>query len=70
MDPARGFEGGIFLVIRRRDEQYPTLWSQQRAVLMQMMSNPDPHMQTVLAHPENIGIDQATAGARGVCDSG
>ena len=38
------------------DEQYPTLWSQQRAVLMQMMANPDPQMQSVLAHPENMGL--------------
>jgi hypothetical protein len=38
------------------DEQYPTLWSQQRAVLMQMMANPDSQMQSVLAHPENMGL--------------
>ena len=38
------------------DEQYPTLWSQQRAVLMQMMANPDPQMQAVLAHPENMAL--------------
>ena len=38
------------------DEQYPTLWSQQRAVLMQMMGNPDPQMQAVLAHPENMAL--------------
>jgi hypothetical protein len=38
------------------DEQYPTLWSQQRAVLMQMMGSPDPQMQTVLAHPENMAL--------------
>ncbi len=38
------------------DEQYPTLWSQQRAVLMQLMSNPDPQIQAVLAHPENMAL--------------
>jgi hypothetical protein len=38
------------------DEQYPTLWSQQRAVLLQLLSNPDPQIQTVLAHPENMAL--------------
>src|ERR1700723_3042610 len=38
------------------DEQYPTLWSQQRAVLMQMLANPDPQLQSVLAHPENMAL--------------
>ena len=38
------------------DEQYPTLWSQQRAVLMQLLGNPDPQMQAVLAHPENMTL--------------
>ena len=38
------------------DEQYPTLWSQQRAVLMQMMGSPDPQMHTVLSHPENMAL--------------
>jgi crotonobetainyl-CoA:carnitine CoA-transferase CaiB-like acyl-CoA transferase len=38
------------------DEQYPTLWSQQRAVLMQMMGSPDPQMQTLLSHPENMAL--------------
>ena len=38
------------------DEQYPTLWSQQRAVLLQLMGNPDPQMQAVLAHPENMAL--------------
>lgn len=36
------------------DEQYPTLWSQQRAVLLQLLSNSDPQIQSVLAHPENL----------------
>jgi len=38
------------------DEQYPTLWSQHRAVLMQLMANPDPQIQSVLAHPENMAL--------------
>ncbi|MFZ3217724.1 MAG: hypothetical protein WA192_16820 [Candidatus Acidiferrales bacterium] len=38
------------------DEQYPTLWSQQRAVLLQLMANPDPQMQAILAHPENMAL--------------
>src|SRR6202012_2447295 len=38
------------------DEQYPTLWSQQRAVLMQMMGSPDPQMQTDLSNPENMAL--------------
>jgi hypothetical protein len=38
------------------DEQYPTLWSQQRAVLLQLLANPDPEIQTVLAHPENMAL--------------
>ena len=38
------------------DEQYPTLWSQQRAVLMQLIANPDPQLQAVLAHPENMAL--------------
>jgi hypothetical protein len=38
------------------DEQYPTLWSQQRAVLLQLLANPDPQMQAILAHPENMAL--------------
>jgi hypothetical protein len=38
------------------DEQYPTLWSQQRAVLLQLLGNPDPQLQGVLAHPENMAL--------------
>ena len=38
------------------DEQYPTLWSQQRAVMMQLLANPDPQIQAVLAHPENMAL--------------
>lgn len=38
------------------DEQYPTMWSQQRAVLMQLMGSSDPQMQAVLGNPENMGV--------------
>ncbi|HKQ86251.1 MAG TPA: hypothetical protein VJS43_05695 [Candidatus Acidoferrales bacterium] len=38
------------------DEQYPTLWSQQRAVLLQLLGSPDPQIQGVLAHPENMAL--------------
>ncbi|HEY0701660.1 MAG TPA: hypothetical protein VGD60_02735 [Candidatus Acidoferrales bacterium] len=38
------------------DEQYPTLWSQQRAVLLQLLGSPDPQMQAVLSHPENTAL--------------
>jgi hypothetical protein len=38
------------------DEQYPTLWSQQRAVLLQLLGSPDPAMQAVLSHPENLAL--------------
>jgi len=38
------------------DEQYPTLWSQQRAVLLQLLSSPDPEMQALLSHPENLAL--------------
>jgi hypothetical protein len=38
------------------DEQYPTLWSQQRAVLLQLLGTPDPQIQAVLSHPENMAL--------------
>ncbi|MGB6232105.1 MAG: hypothetical protein WBF46_01395, partial [Candidatus Acidiferrales bacterium] len=38
------------------EEQYPTLWSEQRAVLMQLMANPDPRLQAVLGDPSNLGL--------------
>jgi len=38
------------------DEQFPTLWAQQRAVLLQLISTPDPQIQSVLAHPENMAL--------------
>jgi hypothetical protein len=38
------------------EEQYPTLWSEQRGVLMQLMANPDPRLQAVLSDPANLGL--------------
>ncbi|HLW83380.1 MAG TPA: hypothetical protein VKS20_15180 [Candidatus Acidoferrales bacterium] len=38
------------------EEQYPTLWSEQRGVLMQLMANPDPRLQAVLGDPANLGL--------------
>jgi hypothetical protein len=38
------------------DEQYPTLWSQQRGVLLHFLGSPDPEMQAVLSHPENLAL--------------
>jgi hypothetical protein len=38
------------------DEQYPTQWSEQRGVLLQLMANPDPQLQAVLAHPANLSL--------------
>ena len=38
------------------DEQYPTLWSQHGAVLLQLLANPDPQMPAIVAHPENTAL--------------
>ena len=38
------------------DEQYPTQWADQRTVLMQLMTNPDPRLQAVLGDPSNLGL--------------
>jgi hypothetical protein len=38
------------------DEQYPTLWAQQRGVMMQLLANPDPKLQEVLGHPDNMAL--------------
>jgi len=38
------------------DEQYPTLWSQQRGVLLQLMGSPDPQIQAMLSNPENLAL--------------
>ena len=51
----RDLKGNLFSY-PETDEQYPTLWSQQRAVLLQLLANPDPQMQAILAHPENTAL--------------
>ncbi len=38
------------------DEQYPTLWAQQRAVMLQLMGSPDPQIQAMLSNPENLAL--------------
>jgi DNA-directed RNA polymerase subunit RPC12/RpoP len=38
------------------DEQYPTQWAQQRAVLLQLIANPDPQLQNILGSPENLAL--------------
>ncbi|MFZ0038010.1 MAG: hypothetical protein WAK91_11340 [Candidatus Acidiferrales bacterium] len=38
------------------DEQYPTMWSQQRAVVMQLLGSADPQLQQIFAHPENLAL--------------
>src|SRR5271155_942349 len=47
---------GNFFSYPETDEQYPTLWSQQRAVLLQLLGSPDPQIQQILAHPENVAL--------------
>jgi hypothetical protein len=44
------------------DEQYPTLWAQQRAVLLQLMSSPEPQIQAMLANPENLALVKRLVG--------
>jgi hypothetical protein len=38
------------------DEQYPTLWAQQRGVLLQLMGSPDPQIQAMFSNPENLAL--------------
>ncbi len=44
------------------DEQFPTLWAQQRAVLLQLMSSPDPQIQAMLSNPENLALMKRLVG--------
>jgi hypothetical protein len=44
------------------DEQYPTLWAQQRAVLLQLMGSPDPQIQAMLSNPENLALMKRLVG--------
>ncbi|HVB87466.1 MAG TPA: hypothetical protein VNK23_12470 [Candidatus Dormibacteraeota bacterium] len=44
------------------DEQYPTLWAQQRGVLLQLMGSPDPQIQAMLSNPENLALAKRLIG--------
>src|SRR6202167_2189619 len=61
----RDLKGNLFSY-PETDEQYPTLWSQQRAVLLQLLANPDPQLQAVLAHPENMALVKRLMGLEAV----
>ena len=44
------------------DETFPRLKSQQRAVLQQLMTNPDPAIQAALREPANLGFIKSVVG--------
>jgi hypothetical protein len=44
------------------DESFPRLKSQQRAVLQQLMANPDPTVQAALREPANLGFIKSLIG--------
>jgi hypothetical protein len=44
------------------DETFPRLKSQQRAVLQQLMANPDPTIQAALREPANLGFVKSLVG--------
>ena len=44
------------------DETFPRLKSQQRAVLQQLMANPDPTVQATLREPANLGFIKSLIG--------
>jgi hypothetical protein len=44
------------------DESFPRLKSQQRAVLQQLMANPDPMIQRVLTEPANLSFVKSVVG--------
>jgi hypothetical protein len=45
---------GSLVAYPEADEQFPTLWNQKRAVLLQLMGMKDPSIQQTLAMPENL----------------
>lgn len=47
---------GNILAYPEADEQFPALWTQKRAVLLQLMTMNDPMIQRTLALPENLGL--------------
>ena len=44
------------------DETFPRMKSQQRAVLQQLMTNPDPAIQAALREPANLGFIKSVVG--------
>src|SRR3954463_16464399 len=44
------------------DETFPRMKSQQRAVLQQLMANPDPTVQATLREPANLGFIKSLIG--------
>ena len=50
------------------DEQYPTLWSQQRAVLLQLMAQSRSADSVRAGAPGKYGADQAHDRPGGICD--
>lgn len=47
---------GNVLAHPESDEQFPTLWNQKRAVLLQLMGMAEPAVQQTLAMPENLAL--------------
>jgi ribosomal protein L40E len=47
---------GNIVAYPEADEQFPALWTQKRAVLLQLMTMNDPAIQQTLALPENLGL--------------
>lgn len=45
--------GSIF-AYPETDDQFPTLWQQQRGILMELIGSQDPLMQQIMGHPENL----------------
>jgi hypothetical protein len=45
---------GNLVAYPETDQQYPTVWSQQQAVLMRLLESQDPVLMELFAHPENL----------------
>ncbi len=52
------------------DETFPRLKSQQRAVIQQMMANPDPMIQRIMSEPANFGFIKAVLGMSDIVVTG
>lgn len=53
---------GNILAHPESDEQFPTLWNQKRAVLLQLMGMQEPAIQQTLAVPENLALIKQLVG--------